>query len=569
MGESSLEDGRKIFDNPYIGSIFKSENNVTWAAEQFEDIKFKINKAVFDTASKTVQFKANIPETGALGSQFSTVSGSNLITYRHDQEHGLEVGSKFTIFTRTDSLYTNASFNGIPYAQFNQTQTVTSIIDRNTLQFQVTNTATSTGTLTTASILCYVGVISEGINYSSSDTITFSAPTTGITATGTLNVINGKIKSVTITNAGTGYTSTPTITINTTTGTGASLYTSVLPTFSVSVNKPYQGFIPTINIENYGTSSTTNNISTTIGNYDGGNLVSYTAGKSFEFIDKKPLVNINQNSLIASSYNESALMSGMNSAKITITMNTDNPNVSPIINTNAPQYLNAYSYKINNQEGETITATASSGTIDTISLTSAGTGYSVDPTVVISAPDLVDGVQAIAHATRSGTAINAIIVDTHGSGYTSTPTITITRGTGDTTGAGGAGQAVMTPYNTELLPTGGNAKSKYITRRTMLQIISSGIRLYSVLSSVQGSSIDWYIRTSLSASGAVHEDLEWKRLSCDTVRNKSSYNGELFEYLFYLDNIDEFDTYDLKCVFTTDNPVNAPFVKSYRVIVVA
>ena len=97
----------------------------------FEDIKFKINKAVFDTVSaSSIEYAVTIPPTGAFGSQFYTTSGSNIIKYTHSQEHGLEVGSKFKILTRTDSLFTNAVYNGIPYTQFNATHTVISVINR-------------------------------------------------------------------------------------------------------------------------------------------------------------------------------------------------------------------------------------------------------------------------------------------------------------------------------------------------------------------------------------------------------------------------------------------------------
>lgn len=290
LGETSLEDGRRIFENPYTGSVFKSENNITWTAEQFEDIKFTINKAKFDTTSAGIlDFAAVVPALAANGSQFSTVSGSNVVTYRHNQEHGLEVGSKFKVITRTDTLYANAAFNGIPYAQFNANHNVTSVIDRNTLQFQVASNATSTGTLTNATIVAYASVLAEGINYSSSDTITFSGGG-GSNAAATLNVVNGHVKSVTITNAGTGYTSVPSMSINTTTGSGASLQASVTPMFTVYVNKPMTGFIPQVTVLNFGSSTTTATLDTTLGNYDGGNLVTYNNGKQVEFTQNIPQV---------------------------------------------------------------------------------------------------------------------------------------------------------------------------------------------------------------------------------------------------------------------------------------
>lgn len=569
MGERSIEDNVKIYDNPYIGSLFKSENNITWTAEQFEDIKFKINKAVFDTASLSVaKFAAEVPGLGAFGEQFTTVSGSNIVTYRHNQEHGLEAGSKFKITTRTDSLYTNASFNGIPYTEFNSNHTITQIVDRNTLKFQVSTNATSSGVISTTKIVNYVSVLNEGINYLSSNTTVSFTNGGGAGAAGTPVIIDGKIKSITITNSGTGYTSAPTVSVTSATGSSAELVSSVTPVFTVYVNKPMLGFIPKVNVFNVASSKTVNTIDTTIGNYDGGVLATYSAGKSLSFVDRSPVLSIYQNSVIASTYNETAAMSGNNSTKVTIELQSDNPNVSPIIDTNDQQFIQAYSNKINNQTGETITATSSSGTVDTISVTNAGSGYTVNPIVTISAPDLVGGVQAIATAARSGSAISAITVTIHGSGYTSTPTVTITRGVGDTTGVSGAGQAILTTFNTELLPTGGLAKARYITKKTTLQIVSTGVRLFSVLSSLQGSSVDWYIRTSLTAASIDHNTQSWQRLICDTNRNKSSYNGEMFEYLFYLNDIAAFDNYDLKAVFTTNNPINAPIINSYRLIVV-
>lgn len=567
MGESSIEDGRRIFDNPYIGSLFRSENNITWTAEQFEDIKFTINKAVFSTQTGTVDFAAVVPPLAAIGSQFATVNESTTITYTHSHDHGLEVGSKFNVITRTDDLYADAVFNGIPYSEFNANHAVTAVLDRKTLQFQVTTAATATGTLDTADIVAHITVLSEGINYSSSDAVVFTG--VGSNAAATLNVIDGNIKSVTITNSGTGYIGAPEVTVTSSTGVGAKLQASVVPMFTVYVNKPMTGFIPQINIMNFGNSSTVNTLSTTIGNYDGGNLTTYTSGKSLEFVQNTPYVNVNQNSLIASTYNEVAMMGGNKSAKVSIELSTDNPNVSPVIDLNRTPNLHAYYHVINNQPGETLTSNDGSGMVDLIAVTSAGSGYTVIPTVTISPPDLEGGVQATAVAVLSGNTISQLNVVEAGSGYTSTPIVTITRGSGDTTGVGGAGQAILTSFNTELLPSGGNAKARYITKKNSLQIISNGVRLFCVLSSVSGSYVDWYVRTSLSGSGVDHESQQWQRLNCDVERNRSSSVGEFFEYEFKLDSIADFDTYDLKCVMGAQDPTRSPIVQSYRVIVIA
>ena len=89
----------------------------------------------------------------------------------------------------------------------------------------------STGVFTTlgSDKVQNVTITNGGTGYVSTDTITFSAPTSGITATGTLVVSGGVITGVTITNRGTGYTTAPTYTI--TTSTGSSFAGTVFLTF--------------------------------------------------------------------------------------------------------------------------------------------------------------------------------------------------------------------------------------------------------------------------------------------------------------------------------------------------
>ena len=64
-------------------------------------------------------------------------------------------------------------------------------------------------------------VTAGGSGYSSAPTVTFSAPTSGITATGTATVSGGAVTAIVITNAGNGYTSAPTVTFSGGGGSGA------------------------------------------------------------------------------------------------------------------------------------------------------------------------------------------------------------------------------------------------------------------------------------------------------------------------------------------------------------
>lgn len=49
LGEVDFVSGEYISSQPYLGSMFTSQNNTTWTAEQNRDVKFQINKCVFDT----------------------------------------------------------------------------------------------------------------------------------------------------------------------------------------------------------------------------------------------------------------------------------------------------------------------------------------------------------------------------------------------------------------------------------------------------------------------------------------------------------------------------------------
>jgi len=54
MGQTTLDSARLISKQPYLGSMFKSQNSTTWTAEQNEDVKFTLNRAKFTKSSGTV-----------------------------------------------------------------------------------------------------------------------------------------------------------------------------------------------------------------------------------------------------------------------------------------------------------------------------------------------------------------------------------------------------------------------------------------------------------------------------------------------------------------------------------
>jgi len=72
----------------------------------------------------------------------------------------------------------------------------------------------------------------------------------------------------------------------------------------------------------------------------------------------------------------------------------------------------------------------------TVTITTAGSGYTKAPILVVSAPP-AGGVPATMTCTISGGAINAVTVTNQGAGYLTAPTVTVVNSQGDTTGTGG------------------------------------------------------------------------------------------------------------------------------------
>lgn len=67
-----------------------------------------------------------------------------------------------------------------------------------------------------------------------------------------------------------------------------------------------------------------------------------------------------------------------------------------------------------------------SGAVTAIAVGTAGSGYTSAPNVVIGAPQVVGGIQAVATANRSGGAVTGATVSAGGTGYTGTPTVVFT-----------------------------------------------------------------------------------------------------------------------------------------------
>lgn len=108
LGGKDKLTGAIISTQPHMGSIFKGQNNRTWNAEQYEDFKFILYRASFNTGSNmSLQFTADDDQLLQVlqTNPFETTNGSNIVKVHHNN-HGFTVGDSIKLNVLADNWYT-------------------------------------------------------------------------------------------------------------------------------------------------------------------------------------------------------------------------------------------------------------------------------------------------------------------------------------------------------------------------------------------------------------------------------------------------------------------------------
>ena len=143
LGQTTLDGSRLISQQPYLGSMFKSQNASTWTSEQNEDVKFKINRCKFTTNTEgTVHLVNDIVPTKLLGlNPITTTSGSADITINH-RNHGMHT----TANNVTIAGVASGTYNGIASTNINGTYTAIKNIKLHSYQVTAQNSDTASAT---------------------------------------------------------------------------------------------------------------------------------------------------------------------------------------------------------------------------------------------------------------------------------------------------------------------------------------------------------------------------------------------------------------------------------------
>ena len=142
LGEKVIGSNRTISSQPNIGILFKSANNRSWTAEQMEDLKFTLKKAVFDTSSTGTLTLVNddLPVKTLDSNPIRTFNGSGVIRVFH-KNHGMHSTNNNVIIAGISS----GTYNGIAHSAINGTYTSISNITLDSYDITTAGTANATG----------------------------------------------------------------------------------------------------------------------------------------------------------------------------------------------------------------------------------------------------------------------------------------------------------------------------------------------------------------------------------------------------------------------------------------
>ena len=217
-----------------------------------------------------------------------------------------------------------------------------------------------------------------------------------------------------------------------------------------------------------------------------------------------------------------------------------------------------------------------------ITLTSGGTGYNANTTsVTISAPTGSGGAQAYAAANVANGVIQSVYLTSNGSGYITTPTVTITDA--NTTPGTGA-TATITG---ETSKAGGNITAKYVTKKVVLDptLDSGDMNVYITAYRPVNTDILVYYKILNRNDTQRFDDGSWQLMN--KINNSGSLysqtRGDTFEFVFApgTTGVDQgyvtytsttgqtytsFSQFAIKVVLTSSDSTYVPFATDLRVI---
>ena len=183
LGEKALDSSRTISQQPYNGVLFKSQNGVTWTADQNEDMKFLLRRAEFSNVTGSVTLTNDtLPSRTLKNNPLRTTNGSAVVRVFHPN-HGMH-GTNNNV---TISGCPTTGINGLDHTEINTTHTSISNVTLDSYDITVSTAASSTGDVGSNAVVATQNRLYDVLNLSGIQTMVlpgttlnhFLRPTTG------------------------------------------------------------------------------------------------------------------------------------------------------------------------------------------------------------------------------------------------------------------------------------------------------------------------------------------------------------------------------------------------------
>ena len=327
MGETDIGGTRMVSKQPHLGVLFKSQNNSTWTAYDYEDLKFTIYRASF-TPNITGQLTLTndtVPSQTLGADPIRTISGQSFIQLTHPNHHMYSSSNNVTISGASSGITTT-----LASAITSTTQTAISI--NANADFVASNDGSN----------IYIKIGDEKIvGTISGNTITAStrgydsstSATHLVNATVELYQLNGiPLDQINKTHTAVANTDIDTYTVSTTTSATSSSNqggSAVVATENAQIDG-LQTLLPAIQLPD---TDVTSSVRTTTGTSPSGSETSFNlAGTSFaKNITLGENCYFDKPQIICSDINETNELAGQKSFYLDVNMSTTKENLSPMI----------------------------------------------------------------------------------------------------------------------------------------------------------------------------------------------------------------------------------------------
>jgi hypothetical protein len=562
MGDIIPGSGRTISEQPYAGVMFKSQNASTWTPDQSADIKFTINRAVFNTSVVAdVEFVNDVlPYDNLDTDPFETTSGSNLVRVWH-YDHGMPVGST------VDISAVNANDPG--------TGTITTSISSSTVTGVGTTFTTQAivGTNLYSAQDVYIGTVTAvgsdtSLTLSANATIALPAGST-FQYVGPVNGIpaNQVFKQSIISNVDlNSYTITTTANATLTGYTGGTL-------IRASRNIEFDTVNPSVQIQSFSDTTSSFAVKTTSGKSVDGSQTPYVVDSSFTPCLIKQNNDFGSPRMIASEWNEGANIGGSKSLTFSAALKTSNDAVSPVIDTTrtsliAVKNILNYPTESNTNVAAIDTVTSFTGSTGAFTFNAGGTLTSTIAGVRTAMSSIGIGKYVtIANATTSTNNGTFLVTGFTDDGTTGTLTLNTTF-TGESAVTSGTVTTVSARvlFADEIAPIGGTTASKYVTTPIKFANASTYMKVMITANIPAESDVGVFYKT-VTGDSAQLKYAKYTKMTPDSPIVKVDNGNNTFTDITYtLTGIQSYDTATIKIVMNSSNSAAVPIIKDFRVI---